>query len=169
MNEKQEEEKKKKEEEEFWETCKKEITDEFEETRRCLLNLYNSNIQTHAGYIIAIIIGVLALISNVETFLKNPILAVIFWILIAMCIGLPIYMIGRISFWTYYSSSAKFLTLDDAIELYKKNHLGKIDLKKGTPSVTNILNVSISQKLLDDKLQRRQIFLKLARWLDKKL
>jgi hypothetical protein len=40
----------------------------FEDTRRCLLTIYRSNIQTHAGYLIAIIVGSLAFVSRFDIF-----------------------------------------------------------------------------------------------------
>jgi hypothetical protein len=40
---------------------------DFEETRRCLLTSYYSYVQTHAGYIIALIIGFVAIIATFES------------------------------------------------------------------------------------------------------
>jgi hypothetical protein len=165
QQEKNRKQKEKQEEEGFWEKYKQKNTREFEETRRCLLNSYNSNIQTHAGYIIVIIIGLLGLISSSRALISAVGVIITLILFVIFIAPLSIYMICRIFFWTYYANSAIALTLDDAIELYK-NHYQKVDLKMKEPSIMAILNVAIWQKLVDDdKIKRRQVFLKLARWL----
>jgi hypothetical protein len=109
---------------------------EFEESRRCLLNSYHSYVQTHAGYMIAITIGFLTIISNFDSFFKSgPVIATLsistvfltftwgflaFLILIFLILFASWYMIKRIRYWASYASLAVSLTFDDAILLFNE-------------------------------------------------
>lgn len=90
---------------------------EFEEARRCLLNSYHSYVQNHAGYVIALVIGLLALISNYDSFLKTGSVIVFgfFCFFIMLIVGAFFYMVRRIQYWTSFADLALCLTLDDVI------------------------------------------------------
>lgn len=56
----------------LWEPKKEQICKpEFDETRRCLVNSYHSYAETHADYMIAIIIGFLTLVSSFRSFFDS--------------------------------------------------------------------------------------------------
>jgi hypothetical protein len=81
------------------------LIEEFEKNRRILLQNYNSNIQTHAGYLIAIIIGSLTVISQSETFLNNGLPSrLAFYVLLDLIFILSFYVVGRMLYWTFLSS-----------------------------------------------------------------
>ncbi len=82
---------------------------ELEETRRCLLNMYHSSIQTHAGYLIAIIIGSLTLFSRWQDFFNciAPWYSEwVFLVLLYLLIVIGFWTIMRISYWNSYSNYA---------------------------------------------------------------
>jgi len=99
---------------------------EFEETRRCLLNSYNSYVQTHAGYIISLIVGLTVFIATVistsNTILKSIGGTITFSILI---IGIVVFIISifymslRIVYWTLWASVA--LTIPEEKVFYHFN------------------------------------------------
>jgi hypothetical protein len=50
-----------------WYATKTEVdAKDFEESRRCLLNSYHSYVQTHAGHIVGLILGLAAVFSTLE-------------------------------------------------------------------------------------------------------
>ena len=92
----------------IWIATKENVDEkEFEETRRLLLKLYHSNIQTHAGYIIALIIGLFTVVSAFKTFFDFHqwgigVLGFII-VLIILSIG---FMGLRIIYWTIWTNVA---------------------------------------------------------------
>jgi hypothetical protein len=143
------------EENEPWEAKKEEICEKaFEETRRCLLNSYHSYVQTHAAYMIALVIGLLTLISSFAAFFKSFYWIIAFLYLVAGI--LLAYVILRTTYWTYYASKAITLTLDDAIMLFNKHNKHRYESKKPyypktkNPPYTAILQIAIAQNLIDD-------------------
>ncbi len=77
---------------------------EFEFARRAMLQLYHSNIQTHAGYIITIGVGLAALAANYSNFVERSIVPS-FWVLVLAFIGFALYALKRIFLWTVYTSA----------------------------------------------------------------
>ena len=103
-----------------WEVPKDEINEsEFDESRRCLLNTYNSYIQTHAGYMIALIIGFLALLSSFRSFIDGGLVAVIFFvILLAGVLKAFSYILLRITFWSSFANDAISLSQGEVIRSF---------------------------------------------------
>ncbi len=77
--------------------------DDFESARRCLLKLTHSYVQTHAGYAIALSVGLAALFSNYQSFYELN-LTSLFLIVLLVVIGALLYMIKRIVYWTLYAN-----------------------------------------------------------------
>jgi uncharacterized membrane protein len=119
----------------------KEITD-FEESRRCLLNSYNSNVQNHVGYIIAIVIGFVGLVLSSGNFFKNihsnyPFIILI--VLIFVIAGFWVFL--RIKYWTNFASVVISLPEYEAINNFKKY----LHDWKFTPYTTETPNTVILQ------------------------
>jgi hypothetical protein len=108
----------------IWIARKEEIKEDFEETRRCLLNSYHSYVQTHAGYIIALIIGLSAIISTFDFFIKTlgGTLGFIFLVFIAIPI-LTIIMFLRITFWTIFANYAISMPMDKIVANFNEYHI----------------------------------------------
>ena len=101
--------------------------DGLEETRRCLLNMYHSNIQTHAGYLIGIIIGSLALFSRMDTFFGTLAVFVysdwFFLFLLWLIIIAFIWNVLRIVYWTSYVNNAITLSAKEAAEKFNRHNV----------------------------------------------
>ena len=126
----------------------KAITD-FEETRRCLLNTYNSNVQNHAAYIISLIIGASVIISSFDAFLKIEYGFIPFISLIVLILIVSIFMTRRIKYWTNYVSIAIFLPENYAIKLFEEYPPEKkfpYSIEAPAPN-TAILEIAISRYL----------------------
>jgi hypothetical protein len=137
-----------------WEVTKDEICEsEFDEARRCLLNAYNSYIQTHAGYIIALLIGLAALVSAFASFLKNTVPTVVFIFLIFGILILSFYTFLRITYWNRFADLAMHLSLDEVIASFNKcsskAYARKLGCYTTKPPYLAILNDAICQKLDD--------------------
>lgn len=120
----------------LWIASKSEIIEDFEETRRCLLNNYHSYVQTHAGYLIALIIGFFAVISAFKDFFSSEAFGIL-W-LCGIPISIPFYAIIitisvvsgyavlRIIYWSTWASQAIIIPVDEAIQYFneenKKEH-----------------------------------------------
>ena len=76
----------------------------FEKTREYILKIYHSDIQTHAGYLIAIVIGVLALISRWDVFFNNSLTKIIFFIILAVISAFAAYAFKRMFYWIAHSN-----------------------------------------------------------------
>jgi hypothetical protein len=141
----------------LWEPKREEICEkEFEETRRCLLNSYHSYVQTHAGYIIALVIGLFSLISRFDAFIKSDGWTVAFVVLVIATILVALYMVCRIFYWTSYATHALFMPIDEAIRLFKE-HNRKPDVKtpyleESPAPYTAILQMAISEKRTKKRL-----------------
>jgi hypothetical protein len=98
----------------------KDFETEFEENRRCLLNSYSSNAQTHGTFIIAIAIAFLSLIPNWNNFAVSTLYVVVFCLLLIVTLVLGVIMILRIAYWTLLGSGAVTITLEDAISFFHK-------------------------------------------------
>lgn len=76
-----------------------------EASRRALLRYYNSQTMTHGGYIITVVVGFLALISQWKTFAGSLISwNVIFLFIISLLASLGIHLFERIMYWGYLSN-----------------------------------------------------------------
>lgn len=96
------------------------IPNELEDARKFLLKSYHSYVQTHAGYIIAIMLGFFALISGFDTFSKIYGGTIFFIILMIALVKLGAFMILRITYWTCYTNYATNLTLKDVIYFFNE-------------------------------------------------
>ena len=92
---------------------------DFEESRRCLLTAYHSYVQNHAGYLIAVIIGLIALFTSSSSFFRFGSLA--FVISLGLITALIIYVLIRMEFWTSYANQA--ITLGFELSIYNFNKL----------------------------------------------
>jgi len=85
--------------------------EEFEKNRTILLQNCNSNIQTHMGYQIAVIIGSLTLISQWKSFFDNGYLPRMgFYVLLDLILILSVYVVGRMFRWSFLSSNILAMT-----------------------------------------------------------
>lgn len=81
-------------------------TAEFEDYRKTLLQKYHSEILTHAGYILALIIGALTLVSRFDIFFdKGPPFNAIFLIIVSTMFGLGFYFTCRLCYWVTLESN----------------------------------------------------------------
>lgn len=96
--------------------------EDFEETRRCMLTSHHSYVQTHAGYIIALIIGFSAIVSTFESFIKSTGGTIVFIILILSIIGASAFMTLRIFYWTIYANLTMAIPIDMAFEFFNNNN-----------------------------------------------
>jgi uncharacterized membrane-anchored protein YhcB (DUF1043 family) len=114
------------------------LISEFEVTRRCLLKMYHSNIQTHAGYLIGIIIGSLTLFSRLDTFFVQSAVSLyfdlIFWFLLWVVIIAGIWVILRIVYWTSASNYIFSNTLNDIREKFNSRNKRVYEHYKENPS-----------------------------------
>jgi hypothetical protein len=106
----------------------KEKHETIEADRRTLLKLYHSNTQTHAGYLIAIIIGFLTLISKWKDFVKTDftsiqfaLTTIIFYGFVGLLLGLGVFTVSRIYYWTSFANTAYYVTAEN-IEDYNSRH-----------------------------------------------
>jgi hypothetical protein len=87
-----------------------------ESSRRALLGYYNSQTMTHGGYIIALVIGILTLVSRWTEF-SEPLLArIVFLFLISFLVSLGLYIVGRTLLWgalAYNVLDAQLYTSDE--------------------------------------------------------
>jgi hypothetical protein len=72
---------------------------EIEESRRTLLQYYNSQTMTHVGYLIALAIGSLTLISRWDIFVTSQIPWEVFLIILSIVAGLSVQILGRTLFY----------------------------------------------------------------------
>jgi len=72
---------------------------ELEPSRRALLEYYNSQTMTHGGYIIALVIGFLTLVSRWQDFAKPQLVWIFFLFMVSALVALGVYMVGRILLW----------------------------------------------------------------------
>lgn len=77
-------------------------TDALESCRRSLLQYYSSQNVTHAGYLIALIIGGLTLVSRWDTFKGNWLTWDIFISLLSIVAGVGFYFLGRTISWATF-------------------------------------------------------------------
>lgn len=97
---------------------------ELEETRRCLLKMYHSDIQTHAGYLIGIIIGSLTIFSRLDAFFGSsavfPHSGWVFLVLFGLIALAGFWTILRIYYWTILSGYVQGTPLNEMYDLFNK-------------------------------------------------
>jgi hypothetical protein len=99
---------------------------EIEETRRSLVNKAHSKNQTHAGYLIAFVIGSLTIISRWDIFFDSSqessisITGLLFFVIIGAIASIIFYFIQRACYWTSYGSAAETFSIRLAINLFDK-------------------------------------------------
>jgi hypothetical protein len=72
----------------------------FDAMKKTLIYQYHSQLMAHAGYIIALIIGSLTIISRIDSFLTFGIAGVLsIFVLISAIIGLITYFASRLFYW----------------------------------------------------------------------
>jgi hypothetical protein len=135
---------------------------EFEETRRCLLNIAHSKNQTHAGYLIAIVIGALTLISRWNIFFSPPqttvssYTTIIFFSLVSAIIAVTAYLIQRTFFWTTYGTSVLNLSSSEADKLFEKYKANPKHKGYQAPEypLSCILNGAVAQRVEDFRKEK---------------
>jgi hypothetical protein len=145
---------------------------EFEETRQCLLNIAHSKNQTHAGYLIAIIIGTLTLVSRWDTFFDLSqkstfsITTFLFFGIISASASVTFYLVKRSCYWTSYGSSVMNMTIIGAqnfFEKYRSKPENKSLCERVNPP-SCILNAAVSQRLEDLYLTKKEHVGKVTRF-----
>jgi glucan phosphoethanolaminetransferase (alkaline phosphatase superfamily) len=99
---------------------------------------------------IALIIGLLALISAFSAFVKNLGSWAAFIFLIIVIVGAMFYVALRISYWTYFASAAIGIPLEDIIALFNKNNRESTNPFTKKPPSLVILQDAIWQHLIDE-------------------
>lgn len=87
---------------------------EFEDLRIALMNNYNTEALTHAGYIVALIIGVCALFAS-DAFIglytsRNKVRLGVFYVILSSSLSLIGYFAIRLLFWSWLGSEVLIIT-----------------------------------------------------------
>ena len=128
----------------IWIATTENIDKDFEETRRCLLNSYHSYVQTHAGYIIALIIGASTVIYSFNAFRGIGIFGTIAFIaLILAILGVSGFIGLRIVYWTLWASVAITLTMDKAINYFNDTNKTYTSKAPNTAIIQNAIDREI--------------------------
>lgn len=94
----------------------------FDSIRKTLLDQYHSGILTHAGYIIALIVGALTLISKWDIFFSNGVwVQYAFFLIISFIVSAGFFFTSRLFYWSYLNSGVLSLTQSD-FEKYDEQH-----------------------------------------------
>jgi hypothetical protein len=106
----------------------------FDSLRKTLIDQYHSQILTHVGYVLALLVGTLTIISRWDSFFgKGSILENIFFLIISCMAGLGLFFIGRLWYWSYLSSGVLSITeskFEEYNELDNQNHSCLFNLQK---------------------------------------
>jgi len=124
-----------------------ELIDEidFEDSRRCLLNSYHSYVQTHAGYIIALIIGFIAIVVTFESFIKSS-GTIAFVLLIIAIVGTSAFFALRIFYWTLLANVAIRIPIDVALGYFNDYNAEKKRYSCKAPN-TAIIQIAIDKQI----------------------
>ncbi len=135
--------------------------EDFEESRRTLLNTYHAAVQNHVGYLIALIIGFITVPFYAEPFLSSYTIAIYLGIIFLMFLDLL-----RIFYWSNFLSLAITTSKKRALD-----HFNKVNLEIGVPypksnvaPSTAILQYSIKESLLEAIAQDKSRKRRLAIW-----
>lgn len=132
----------------------------FEESRRCLLTAYHSYVQNHAGYLIAIVIGLIALLSTVNSFI-SIFGSTVFGISTLFILGLIFFDLLRMGYWSAYASTTILISTNYAIDTFNKINAKKISYTVEYPAPeTAILQWAIHRTLLISTQDKKQSFLR---------
>lgn len=124
---------------------------ELDDARKTLVNSYHSYVQTHAGYIIAIMLGFFALMSSFDTFLKSLGGTIFFIILMLGLVLLGGFMILRIIYWTSYANYVTNLTLNNVINFFNTfNSKAEHPFFEKAPIIA-VLQNAVQQAFKDEK------------------
>jgi hypothetical protein len=146
-----------------WIATKKEIESDFEETRRCLLSSYHSYVQTHAGYIIALLIGIFASIASFQDFFNYGFYGVFAFVILNVVIFLMSgFMSLRIVYWSLLASNTIGIPMENAIENFnKQNSIYNKPYYNRAPN-TQIIQAGINQQLREN-IKNKEIS-RLQKW-----
>jgi len=130
---------------------------EFEEARRCLLDSYYSNIQNHAAYLIALIVGGIALIYSWKAFSYSIITEIIFWLLMLGIVLVSLYFVLRVLYYTMFVNCALTLSYSE-VNWYVRDRNWKLRERKPEELEyikklphTQMLNLTILHSLYEIK------------------
>jgi hypothetical protein len=117
----------------FWKATKKTVnSSDFEETRRCLFSSYNTSIQTHAGIIIALTIGLFTVISAFDVFFKSGFWgALTFYALIILILIASGIMFLRIVYWTIWTNIALAIQMERVFDYFNVDCINEAKIKLG--------------------------------------
>jgi hypothetical protein len=100
-------------------------SDKFERLRAILIDQYHSQIMAHAGYILALIIGSLTLISRFDIFIDRGLIGVLTLLLmLSAVVGLGVYFSGRLFYWNCLTCLSLSITENEFKE-YHNIHLDR--------------------------------------------
>jgi len=116
----------------------------FEESRKSLLATYNSYVQNHAGYLIAFVIGLIALFTTSSAFFKLGSPA--FFISLGFIIFLIGFDVLRMQYWNALVNTTILVSKTDAIEHFNKAN--KISSDSPIPEIA-FLQLSVYYFLCD--------------------
>ena len=152
----------------IWVAKESSINNDFEESRRCLLNNYHSYVQTHAGYLIALILGLFAVIATFKDFLAAGLTGQIAILgLIGSIVIASAFMGLRIIYWSSWASGAITITEDNAIRYFNdENKIEKTYLTKApnTHIIQCGIKYAIKQNIAKNEISFiRKLAIKTAR------
>lgn len=78
-------------------------SNEIESSRKALLKFYSSQTMTHGGYIIALTVGFLTLVSRWDAFAETIGLRCMFYLMFSLIMSIGIYITGRTLYWACLS------------------------------------------------------------------
>lgn len=83
-----------------------------EANRRALLRYYNSQTMTHGGYLIALVIGIITMLSRWTTFADDHRMWLLFIFILSLLLALGVNVSGRTFFWGNLSSEIIMTKVD---------------------------------------------------------
>lgn len=96
----------------------------FENLRKTLLDQYHSQTIMHAGYILALTVGMLTIISNFNAFFERGLLTIIiFFIIFGFVVGVGFFFSCRLFYWTYLANGILGLTEEGFKEVCKEKKM----------------------------------------------
>jgi hypothetical protein len=140
-----------------WIATESNVKTDFEESRRCLLNSYHSYVQTHAGYLIALIVGFFAVLSAFKDFytdgigiitlygiaISTPLLVILLTILFASG-----WITLRILYWSTLASAATTIPIMSALEYFNRVNKPNREVFYRTPApCTQIIQIGIRESI----------------------
>ncbi len=124
----------------------------FEESRRCLLTVYHSYVQNHAGYLITLGIGFLVLVSSFESFYRNNYDKCVFWGFMIALVVLLAFCFLRMFYWTTYTNLTIGISQKYACEVFNKQQ-NDPENKHGYPISEKAPYTVILQTAIDKALR----------------